>query len=87
MHAAVTGIGFIGAGAILHSGRHTEGVTTAASIWICTMIGVAAGTGYYKVMIVSTVMAIVILTICGKLDDVLRRETQGEPGNISRRER
>ena len=51
------------------------------------MIGVTAGTGYYKVMIVSTVMAIVILTVCGKLDDVLRRETQGEPGNISRRER
>src|SRR5690242_13416053 len=42
VQGVVTGIGFIGGGAILHSEGRTEGVTTAASIWVCTMIGVAA---------------------------------------------
>ena len=54
----VTCIGFIGAGAILHSGRHTEGVTTAASIWACTMVGVAAGAVVDKIMVAATVLAI-----------------------------
>jgi putative Mg2+ transporter-C (MgtC) family protein len=69
----VTGIGFIGAGAILHSGRHTEGVTTAASIWACTMVGVAAGSGLYKIMVASAVLAIFTLSVCGHLETALRR--------------
>jgi uncharacterized membrane protein YhiD involved in acid resistance len=46
----------------LHSETHVEGVTTAASIWICTMIGVAAGAGYYKILTVTVVLAIVTLS-------------------------
>lgn len=69
----VTGIGFIGAGAILHSGRHTEGVTTAASIWACTMVGVAAGSGLYKIMVAATVLAIFVLSVCGYIEIALRR--------------
>jgi putative Mg2+ transporter-C (MgtC) family protein len=80
VQGVVTGIGFIGAGAILHSGRHTEGVTTAASVWNCTMIGLAAGTGYYKVMIVGTVLTVLILTVCGRLDYLVRRATGSDSG-------
>ena len=78
VQGVVTGIGFIGAGAIVHSGRHTEGVTTAASIWTCTMIGVAAGNGYYKVMIATAVLAVAILTLCRWIERPLRRiSTEG----------
>jgi putative Mg2+ transporter-C (MgtC) family protein len=57
----ITGIGFIGAGAILHLPRHVEGVTTAASIWTCTMIGLAAGSGFYAVTIITTALAVAVL--------------------------
>ena len=43
----VTGIGFLGAGTILHRTHAVEGLTTAASIWVVAAIGMAAGAGYY----------------------------------------
>ena len=45
--AVITGIGFLGAGAIMREGRHVEGVTTAATIWIMSAVGIAIGAGYY----------------------------------------
>lgn len=45
----VGGIGFLGAGTIIHSGGDVEGVTTAAGIWIVGAIGVACGAGYYVI--------------------------------------
>ena len=64
VQGVVTGIGFIGAGAILHSQGRTEGVTTAASIWACTMMGMAAGSGFFKVTIVTLAFALFILAGC-----------------------
>ena len=43
----VTGIGFLGAGAILRQGVTVRGLTTAASLWVTAAVGVAAGLGYY----------------------------------------
>ena len=43
----MTGIGFLGAGAIIRSGLSVRGLTTAASLWIVAAIGMAAGAGYY----------------------------------------
>jgi putative Mg2+ transporter-C (MgtC) family protein len=43
----VTGIGFLGAGAILRSGENIHGLTTAATIWVNSAIGMAAGVGAY----------------------------------------
>ncbi|MFM7745675.1 MAG: MgtC/SapB family protein, partial [Actinomycetota bacterium] len=45
LHAVITGIGFIGAGAILHSERGTQGVTTATSVFLVAVIGAAVGVG------------------------------------------
>ena len=57
----VTGIGFLGAGAILHrAGGIVEGLTTAATIWAVAAIGLAAGAGLY---IISTVTAAVVLIV------------------------
>src|ERR1044071_1722461 len=44
----VTGIGFLGAGAILRSGANVQGLTTAATIWVNAAIGMAAGLGAYR---------------------------------------
>ena len=57
--AVVTGIGFIGAGVIIHRGATVQGVTTAATLWANAAMGVAIGLGYFAVGI--TVFAGVIL--------------------------
>ena len=60
----VTGIGFIGAGIILHrSGGHVVGLTTAATTWAVAAIGVASGAGLYIVATVATVLVLIILLI------------------------
>ncbi len=57
----VTGIGFLGAGAIIVRGISVRGLTTAATLWVCAAIGMAAGTGYYLVAIASTALVLVSL--------------------------
>ncbi len=59
----VVGIGFIGAGAILHSRSTVTGLTTAASIWVTAAIGMAAGVGMYFVTILTTVIVLVVLQL------------------------
>ena len=56
----VTGVGFLGAGAILHRHGGVEGLTTAASIWAVAGIGLAAGAGLY---LISVIVAVVILAV------------------------
>lgn len=57
----VTGIGFLGAGTIFRDKDHVRGLTTAASIWAVSAIGIAVGTGYYFAAIVAA--AIIFLTL------------------------
>jgi putative Mg2+ transporter-C (MgtC) family protein len=60
----VTGIGFIGAGVILHrSGGGVLGLTTAATIWAVAGIGVAAGAGLYIISGVATALVLIILLL------------------------
>ena len=59
----VSGIGFLGAGAILRDKGDITGITTASTIWITAMIGLAVGNGFYFGAIFAT--AIVILTLIG----------------------
>ena len=60
----VTGIGFLGAGVILHrTGGAVVGLTTAATIWAVAAIGLAAGSGLYIISVVATVLMLVILFI------------------------
>jgi putative Mg2+ transporter-C (MgtC) family protein len=59
-----TGIGFIGAGVILHrTGGAVIGLTTAATIWAVAAIGIAAGTGKYIISIVATALVVIILLL------------------------
>ena len=59
----VSGIGFIGAGAVLRNGPMVFGLTTAATLWIAASIGMACGAGMYDVAIISTALSIVVLTL------------------------
>jgi putative Mg2+ transporter-C (MgtC) family protein len=59
----VTGIGFLGGGAILHQKGAIQGLTTAATIWMNAAIGVACGGGRFELAIVAT--AITLLTLVG----------------------
>jgi putative Mg2+ transporter-C (MgtC) family protein len=57
----VTGIGFLGAGAIIRQGLSVRGLTTAASLWVVAAIGMAAGAGYYSGALVATIVVLVSL--------------------------
>jgi putative Mg2+ transporter-C (MgtC) family protein len=57
----VTGIGFLGAGAIIVRGINVRGLTTAATLWVVAAIGMAAGTGYYAVAVGATGLVLVSL--------------------------
>jgi putative Mg2+ transporter-C (MgtC) family protein len=57
----VTGIGFLGAGAIIRQGLSVRGLTTAATLWVVAAVGLASGAGYYSAAVMST--AIVLLAL------------------------
>ena len=57
----VTGIGFLGAGAIIRQGLSVRGLTTAATLWLAAAIGMASGAGYWEAAVIATVGAIITL--------------------------
>ena len=59
----VTGIGFLGGGAILRSGDSIHGMTTAATIWVNAAIGIAAGTGQFALAAFATALTLVVLAV------------------------
>lgn len=71
----VSGIGFLGAGTIMKTGNSIEGLTTAASLWVCAGIGLAVGTGSYLSAVAVVVIVLATLMSQGMLDSrtVLRR--------------
>jgi putative Mg2+ transporter-C (MgtC) family protein len=69
----VSGIGFIGAGTILHSRGQIRGLTTAASLWAVAGIGMAAGARLYGVAVVGTVLMLVILSLFDWAESYARR--------------
>jgi putative Mg2+ transporter-C (MgtC) family protein len=68
----VSGIGFLGAGAILKEGLSIRGLTTAASMWATAAVGLAAGAGQYILATVATVIVIFSLWPLSRLSDRLR---------------
>ena len=57
----VTGIGFLGGGAILKYGANIKGLTTAASLWVTSAVGLAAGLGSYVLVVAATVVTLLSL--------------------------
>ncbi len=69
----VSGIGFLGAGAILRKGRSVHGLTTAASIWAVAAVGLAAGAGLYLASASTTLLILIILAALKPIEDHLLR--------------
>lgn len=68
----ISGVGFLGAGTIIHHGQNVRGLTTAASLWVVAAIGLAAGAGFYYLAVVVTIGICVILFIFNKIYKGLR---------------
>jgi putative Mg2+ transporter-C (MgtC) family protein len=64
----VSGVGFIGAGAILRIDQHITGVTTAATIWLVAAIGMALGFGYITMGMTVAVFATIALFLLGRFE-------------------
>lgn len=69
----ITGVGFLGAGAIIHNGGGIKGLTTASTIWLVMAIGLACGSMNFFLAIVATVAVMIILVIFRKTERVVTR--------------
>lgn len=80
----VGGIGFLGAGAILHSRHHVRGLTTAASIWAAAGIGVACGAGLYRLALVLCGLVLAVLVLVTGLKGTVLPEKGDHPRGHAR---
>jgi putative Mg2+ transporter-C (MgtC) family protein len=69
----VTGIGFVGAGAIMRTDSGVHGLTTAATVWVNAAVGIAAGSGEYHLAVIGTVVTLAALLILQPLENVIER--------------
>jgi putative Mg2+ transporter-C (MgtC) family protein len=68
----LTGVGFLGAGAIIKTGDVVRGLTTAASIWLMTGLGMAVGLGFYVEAWMTTLVALIVLSVAARVDALTR---------------
>jgi putative Mg2+ transporter-C (MgtC) family protein len=69
----VTGVGFLGGGAILRSRMSVHGMTTAATIWVNAAIGLAAGAGEYGTAVAATAITLVVLAVLPPIESYFDR--------------
>ena len=68
----ISGIGFLGAGTIIVTGRNrVKGLTTAAGLWADACLGLAIGVGFYSAAIIGGVMILLVMSVLHRLDDKL----------------
>ena len=77
----ITGIGFLGAGAIIQMKGSVRGLTTAAGIWMVAIIGMAVGLGMYWLSVVASGLILFILVL---LEGIERRMSRGAESRIIR---
>lgn len=73
IQGVITGVGFLGAGALMHTQGNVHGLTTAASIWLVTGVGVACGLGRYDIAVITTVLTLIVLWGLSPLDKRLKK--------------
>ncbi|MDD5292299.1 MAG: MgtC/SapB family protein [Candidatus Omnitrophica bacterium] len=77
---AITGIGFIGAGAIIRSGMSVKGLTTAATLWITAAVGLAVGCGFYLAGIFASLTSVIVLLFLRNIEKKLLGKGEVEDG-------
>ncbi len=75
----VTGIGFLGAGAIMRTGADVRGLTTAATIWVNAAIGVAVGGGEYRLAVIATGITLLVLVLLNPVENWMDRRGLKRP--------
>jgi putative Mg2+ transporter-C (MgtC) family protein len=78
----VTGIGFLGAGAIIRQGLSVRGLTTAATLWVVAAIGLAVGAGYYGGALITTAVVLVALWPLRIVAYLVLRRFRDEDGRL-----
>lgn len=74
----VSGIGFLGAGTIMVTGRHqVRGVTTAASLWTSACLGLAIGTGFYEGAVIGALVILIVMTLMERVDRRVKENVGG----------
>jgi putative Mg2+ transporter-C (MgtC) family protein len=69
----VQGVGFLGAGVILHENTKIKGLTTAADVWVSAAVGMGVGGGYYLISLVATVMIIGVMVFFARFEQRVDR--------------
>ncbi|MDD5039857.1 MAG: MgtC/SapB family protein [Patescibacteria group bacterium] len=69
----VTGIGFLGAGAIIQGRGSIHGLTTAAGIWVVAAIGMMVGLGFYFAAITATIATLLVLIVMGRIEHYIEQ--------------
>ena len=69
----VTGIGFLGAGAIIRTRGGVQGLTTAATVWVNSAVGVAAGGGQYHLALIATSVTMIVLLVVAPIEGLIDR--------------
>ncbi len=74
----VTGIGFLGAGAIMRTRSGVQGLTTAATVWVNAAVGVAAGGGRYHLALIATAVTMAVLLVLAPMERVIERRVAAQ---------
>jgi putative Mg2+ transporter-C (MgtC) family protein len=83
----VTGIGFLGGGAILRSGETVRGMTTAATIWVNAAIGLAAGAGFFAMAAGAAAIALFVLSVLPPIERYFEQRAGIDPAEHHDRSR
>ena len=74
MQGILTGIGFLGAGVILRDPKgHVTGLTTAATIWICAVLGIVCGLGYWSILAIAFALTTFALLFGQRVERLVER--------------
>lgn len=76
IQGVITGVGFLGAGVLMHEQGSVHGLTTAATIWIVTAVGIACGARAYGIAVAAVIPAILILIGLQPYEQKLRKDSQ-----------
>ncbi|WP_419826310.1 MgtC/SapB family protein [Sphingomonas sp.] len=88
VQGVLSGVGFIGAGALLHGGNDSQvhGLATAASIWVAAAMGAAAALAVWPLLVGGTALAIVVLLIGASIERHIRDRARASNGEQDRRD-
>jgi putative Mg2+ transporter-C (MgtC) family protein len=87
VEAVTAGVAFLAAGTILFARGEVQGLTTGAGMWLAGAIGLACGFGFWQIAGFGTLLALIVLSLLGKLEDRLDLSQPGNEGKQNQDEK